>query len=433
MSKKQNAISFGKGWLVIIFSFIVFFFYGGLNQDGLNVVVPPLSENMGVEQGVLFTLISYASMIGVIIHIILGFVAKRMGAKRTIAIALFVGAIAFAIEAHVTSIPLFVICRSLMNGCTTNAAFVGCGILTANYFPKRKGIVMGYTTMGLNLNSACFVALLTALISKLGGIGNGVLPICACLVVLAIISIVLIKDTPQEIGIYPDNVSKEVYVTEYNITEDAKESDRWTTKKLLTTPMVYGVAITTGLFCICNGATVSNMVARNMEMGMSQAQAIGCMTVVAIVGLFGSWIVGVFDEKFGTKPTMIGFGIFYFVAGLLNWVAGMTGSMVPLYISVFMTGIGIGGAANFTTSLPCSVFGRHSFDKINTVLFPMQSFVISLNFLVSGLLRIITGNDLKWIYLAAGFLCLINVPLILLFIRDEHKYNLDFKIETGKI
>ena len=160
---------------------------------------------------------------------------------------------------------------------------------------------------------------------------------------------------------------------------------------------------------------------------MSQTAAVGMMTVVAIVGLFGSWIVGVFDEKFGTKKAMIGFGVFYFLAGFLNWISSISGSMIPYYIAVLMIGIGIGGSANFTTSLAASVFGRHGFEKVNSVLFPLQALVTALNFLVSGFIRIITGNSLMWIFLAGGIICLINIPVLLIFIKDEHKYNRDYK------
>lgn len=71
MSKRQNVVSFGKGWVVIIFCMAAYFFYGGMNTDGLNVTIPLIAENIGVDQGVLFTYQSYACVLGVIIHILL--------------------------------------------------------------------------------------------------------------------------------------------------------------------------------------------------------------------------------------------------------------------------------------------------------------------------------------------------------------------------
>ena len=46
--------------------------------------------------------------------------------------------------------------------------------------------------------------------------------------------------------------------------------------------------------------------------------ALNIMTVLALGGVVGSWLVGVIDEKIGTKKTMIGFGVWYCIALLLG-------------------------------------------------------------------------------------------------------------------
>lgn len=428
MEKKKslNIGNFGKGWIVIIFSFIVFFFYGALCQDSLNILVPVYSANMNVSEGILFTLTSYAGIIAIFIHIALGQVLKRIGAKKTIAIALVLGAIAFIVEAHTSSRVIFIIARAVLTGCTTNAAYVGCGTLVATYFPRLKGITMGYVTMGLNLNSAIIVAVLSALLAALGGIGKVSFVFAICLVILAVIAMLVIKAEPTQMGMYPDNVSEEVYKAEYVEMKDGDSSNYWTVKRLLKTPMVYSIAITTGIFGVCVNAVITNMVARNMEMGMTMSKAALMMTIIAIVGLVGSWGIGIIDEKLGTKRAMIVYGFIFFLAGLLNWIAGMTGAMLPLYISIFGIGVGIGGASNFFTSLPCSVFGRRNFDQVQTVVFPMQSVLLALGFLIVGLIRIITNNNLMWIFFAAGILALADIVLILILIKNERMYNEDF-------
>ena len=258
--KKSLAGGFGKGWGIIFFCLAMYFFYGGMNTDGLNITVPLCAANIGVDQGILFTLVSYASVLGVIIHIVLGQLVKKIGAKYNIVVCLIVGAGAYVLQANAASIPVFVLATAFVYGCMMNAAFMSGGILVANYFPKRKGVVMGYTTMGLNLNSACYVALLSGLISMFGGINKGVLPIAAGTIILAIIALVFVKNTPQEIGIYPDNVSEAEYKANYENLSDVTDDNGWTTMKLLKTPMVYGVAIATGIYNIATGCLVSNMV-----------------------------------------------------------------------------------------------------------------------------------------------------------------------------
>ncbi|WP_243281025.1 hypothetical protein [Flavonifractor plautii] len=100
-------------------------------------------------------------------------------------------------------------------------------------------------------------------------------------------------------------------------------------------------------------------------------------------------------------------------------------SVTPLvYVSLFMIAMGIGGSANFTTSLPTSIFGRQGFDKVNSVIFPIQGAVTALCFLVNGVVQKITGGQIRMAYLVFAGVALVNVLLVLMV--NEHKYNRDW-------
>lgn len=66
-----------------------------------------------------------------------------------------------------------------------------------------------------------------------------------------------------------------------------------------------------------------------------------------------------------------------------------------------MFALALGGSANFTTSLPAAVFGRHGFKKVNSVLFPIQALVSSFGFCVNGNVLNATGN-LRMSYVIAA-------------------------------
>ena len=149
----------------------------------------------------------------------------------------------------------------------------------------------------------------------------------------------------------------------------------------------------------------------------------GKMIDLALGGVVGSWLVGVIDDAIGTKKTMVMFGIWYAIALLLNFTA--VDSVTPLvYVSLFMIAMGIGGSANFTTSLPTSIFGRQGFDKVNSVIFPIQGAVTALCFLVNGVVQKITGGQIRMAYLVFAGVALVNVLLVLMV--NEHKYNRDW-------
>ena len=86
----------------------------------------------------------------------------------------------------------------------------------------------------------------------------------------------------------------------------------------------------------------------------------------------------------------------------------------------------VGGSANFTTSLPTSIFGRQGFDKVNSVVFPIQGFVTAWCFVVNGIVTNVIGNlSVAYIIFAVGA---VIVSVCVTFV-DEYKYNKDHKAE----
>lgn len=252
----------------------------------------------------------------------------------------------------------------------------------------------------------------------------GIVPIGIAAIVLGILGMIFIRNTPQERGINPDNVSDEVYKNEYDTTDAVEGDGGWTTGALLKTKELWLAAITTGFFQICSVGVMSQLVTRNIQLGFTPQAAMNVMTILALGGVVGSWLIGIIDDKIGTKKTMVGFGIWYAIALLCNF--GAADSSSPLvYVSLFMIAMGIGGSANFTTSLPTSIFGRQGFDKVNSVIFPIQGAITALCFLVNGIVQKATGGQIKMAYLVFAGVALVNVVLVLLV--NEHRFNRDWK------
>ena len=146
-------------------------------------------------------------------------------------------------------------------------------------------------------------------------------------------------------------MSDRVYETEYDTVDPVEGDGGWTTGALLRIKELWLAAITTGFFQICSVGVMSQLVTRNIQLGFTPQAAMNVMTILALGGVVGSWLIGIIDDAIGTKKTMVGFGIWYAIALLVNF--GAADSSSPLvYISLFMIAMGIGGSANFTTS-PC--------------------------------------------------------------------------------
>lgn len=422
MNKKNSLVDFGKaGWGVIIFCMAMFYFFVGFCTDGNNVSAPAAAAHLGVDAGTILVRNSYAGLIGVVFYIVMSQLARKIGAKKVAAICLIIAGISFYFIGNPPSLLGYTIAYTFLIGSSMSSGYVAGGALVAKWFPKKKGLVMGYTTAGLNIASATWVLLMTKLSGVMTFEKVVIIP-CIAVVILGLIGLFFIKDTPQEAGQNPDNVSAEVYAKEYD-TKNEAEDDRWTTGQLLRMKEVWTVGLATGILQLCSTGVMSQLVSRNIELGMDANKAVLMMTVIALVGIFGSWFIGVLDDKFGTKRTMMVFCLWYALAVFAN-VLGTTWSM---YLAVIMIGFSIGGSANFMSSFPASVFGRQGFEKMNSVVFPIQAIMTCVAFLINGIALKATGS-LRGAFIVVACFALIDIFVVA--ITTDHKYNLDFQEEA---
>jgi len=430
LQSENTKSNFGKGWMIIFYSMIMFWFLIGFSIDGQNIVIDVFAggnwEKLGFADQTalhakLLELAMWAGFIGVVAYFIIGRICTKIGGRLTSSIFLVLAGLSYIYYGHADSIMSYFIGLTLVTICINGAAYIGGGNLVTQWFPKKKGLANGYTTMGHNLGSALYVPLIAALIGSMG-MAKGMTVTGVAAIVIGILAYFIIRNTPQELGVYPDNVTKEVYETEYADLEEGASS-RWTVAKLLKTKEMWLVAFIVGINQLVTTGVMSQMVPRNMEFGFSQAQAVSLMTVCALVGLVGSFGFGFIDQKLGVKTAIRGYLVWYAVALLINVTMN---NAVGGYICVAMVGIAIGAAANFMTSLPASVFGRHNFDLVYSIYFPIMEIVLMLNYIVNAKALELTGS-LRGAYIV--FVALLAINFVLISVLDTRKYNLDYKKE----
>lgn len=430
LQSENTKSNFGKGWMIIFYSMIMFWFLIGFSIDGQNIVIDVFAgahwEALGFADQTalhakLLELAMWAGFIGVIAYFIIGRICTKIGGRALSSIFLVLAGLSYIYYGRADSIMSYFIGLTLVTVCINGAAYIGGGNLVTQWFPKKKGLANGYTTMGHNLGSALYVPLIAFLIGA-RGMAGGMMVTGIAAIIIGIVAYFIIRNTPQELGVYPDNVTKEVYEREYADMSEGTKS-RWTVSSLLKTKEMWLVAIIVGINQLVTTGVMSQLVPRNMEFGFSQAQAVSLMTVCALVGLVGSFGFGFIDQKLGVKIAIRGYLVWYMVALLINVILN---NQIGGYICVAMVGIAIGAAANFMTSLPASVFGRHNFDLVYSIYFPIMEIVLMLNYIVNAKALELTGS-LHGAY--AVFVVLLAVNFILISVLDTRKYNLDYKKE----
>ena len=427
MSDKQNKIAsenmsmnFSKGWGIILYQALMFFLLIGFSIDGLNIVAPAFSESSGVDYPSVLSMATIAGFIGIVVYIFAGRINVKIGPRLMSGGCLIGAGLSYIFLGHTSTLVTYCIALTLVTCFINSAAYIAGNTLIAQWFPKKKGLANGFTTMGHNCGSAFYVPLVSAAIAAFG-FANGLSLLASIAIVLGVIGLVFVRNTPQEAGMYPDNVSKEVYEREY-FQGSIEDDGGWTVGKLLKTKEMWLCALIIGINQLVTTGVMSQLVVRNTGIGFTQEAAIGLMTVCALIGVAGSYAFGAIDQKLGVKKAILIFLAWYCVALAVN----CTDTVIGVYISVAMIGVAVGAAANFIVSLPASVFGRQGFTVVNSVFFPLMQIVLTTNYAVNAAALKVTGS-LRGAYFV--YIGLLVVNMVLTFIINPTKYNKDVAVE----
>lgn len=402
--KKERG--FGRrGWYVICLAAVLMFLSNGAQTDGLNLFVSAFSQRNGWDANSVLALSTPAGYAGILAGIPLGFLTMKKGPRFVLAACLFIGGVSVAAYGMATTIigyeiALIVLC------CTHNCfAVIAINTLLANWFPKKKGLALGWATMGMNLSSALYPPILSWLLGKFS-LSLSINLIAGVTLIMGVVVLLTIKDTPEECGCAPDNELLSAEEIAAANAEHASYVPKNTFKTLLKDKDVWMCGITYGCFMLTTAGIMSQLVTRMTDRGFTQDGAIQTMSLAAVIGLAGSYLWGLLDTKLGTKKATVLFGVWFGVAIGLNvlhydWA---------LYLSIFMIGISIGGTANFAPSMTTTIYGRREFPLAFTVVNTIFCLMKVSCYAVLALVLAIT-NSYDMAYLVFMFITLLGAVL----------------------
>lgn len=274
--------------------------------------------------------------------------------------------------------------------------------LAANWFIRFRGRVLGIVTLGSPLFSVIGTSVMTDYIANnLGGdyrpfyIGIAIL-----LVVVAVLTALLLRDHPEDVGLYPDGAdhapksenNDEVHLTVKQVLSKGKSwllvcnygafqfiinacmgsMVVWFTYLVATNADAVAAGALGGQFAAMGGMQGAGV------MALFVGQATKWLAVGAILGIPMSFIFGVIDDKLGTPIASIILGITEFlpIIGLMAQYKAVatTGSCnVPMLI---LWGFGVacmtGGVPTMHPASMGFMFGRREYQAANRVIMAIQ-------------------------------------------------------------
>ena len=402
MVRKNSFTS--QHWMIIIIGFVLFYFCNACMTDGMNVIAPALAQERGWDYAYMLSFATLSGCVSVFGQLAFGLLSRILGPRKSISIALLGAAGFFELYGLAWSIPVYIIALCGVVTCSTSYAYIGLGGLLGNWFPEKKGIASGYSSIGMPASTATSVAAFTFLFSRLGftSVMTGVAILLLC---LSVVCYVLLRDTPEERGVFPDGVPSHHDQAQTVVSDP--DTQEISLKEMFRIREVWLVGIMIGLFSVVATGVMGQFVIRHQQMeGLGRSGALILLTVCAVTGMIGSPVMGWLENRLGTRR---GFQICcgLFVAALL---LNFTDIRWLIYISILCFGIVITGIPIYMTSFLVSIFGRKNFKTAYALAFPLSSLIGQTAFLFTALALQLFG-EVRYAYLLFAGMLVIAVIL----------------------
>ena len=347
--------SFAYGWILQIQVALMFFFFAALTNDIFNIMPAVLVKMYGWDYSATINVATIAGYAGVIGTFVASMLVEKKGNRFAIVLSLLGAGIFTLFFGHSPSFVVYLIICCFVFFFAFQFGSVLTGSLTDSWFPRKKGFVLGISSAGMCLSTCLTPPIFNALMSKIG-ITNTLTCFGIACIILGIISIVWVKDTPEQMGLAPDGIEAGVEEIEKNRKEMQEYQSPWTVGRLLKTPVVWTQAISYGLVFMITIGVLGQWIPRMMQLGTTLEAAMMQLSIASAIGIVGSFVWGVLDTKFGTKITSLIFIVWYTVAVVI--ITFGINSPVATWIGIAMVGSSVGGIGNLGPSMIGTIWGR---------------------------------------------------------------------------
>ncbi len=366
-----------------ILGILFMFMYSGLQNDHYNIITSYSAWSASQIQ-IARTVAEFAC---IALTFVYGTLFMKFGVRKTLIPCIMLCALACvgitaangqAVTGGVGLFWLFNISSFVLRCCCMCFQMAGFQ-LAASWFIKYRGRVLGIITLGSPLFSVVGVGGMTNLIASAwnGDYRFFYIGISVILVAVAICTRFLLKDTPEEVGLYPDGADTAP------ISEAQEEETHLTVKQVLSEKRAWLLIISFGAFQFIINCCMSSMAARFMSLdpaflsGASPAPTVWLaatkwLSVGAILGIFMSYVFGWIDDKFGTVKASMLLGITELIPVCMLMFMPEGGNVAMEIAWGFGVACMTGGVP---TMHPCSVsyaYGRKEYQSANRIIMAIQ-------------------------------------------------------------
>ena len=306
----------------------------------------------------------------------------KYGAKQIMAISLALTAVGYLLRPFMTELWHWYALSLLQYGGYTGASMLPAGKLVGLWFHRTRGRVMGITAMGNNFGGLIVPPILGGILTlaswKEAYVALGVLS-----VLMVFYALVAVRDFPSasELGDQLDSAPDDSSASP--ILSGASVRDALRSKAF------YAITLSIVMGTFTYSAILPQIITHLVDQGVSLAIATTALSVFAIMGMVGKFIMGYLAERITARYTLM--------INLLGQAAFLTmmiwaGSPLIMWISVPLFGYFNGAFGALFQLVVQDAFGIRNYGSIMGIINMSSMISFGIGPLLAGFSYDITGS-----------------------------------------
>lgn len=357
------------------------FLYTGLETEHMNIIHTFVTEEGGGWSASATMLpVTIANLLAIVLTFVFGTLLIKVGVRKImVPFMILTGlscagiALANGLDCYggqsAGSYPLFFISMFICR-CSITAFSLGGTMLVANWIIRYRGRIMAIYGLGAPLFTIVGTSLMPNVITRSwhGDYRPFYYGLCAVCIIMALVAAFLLKDTPEDAGLFPDGA-------DHAPLSEANLGSHLTVREVLTDKNAWKLVGVLGSAAFIIAGMMSSMALRFIDLGGQELwlSATVYISAGALIGIAFGFLFGFLADKIGALKTEVIYYIALFIPLFTMLFMPRQKSVLALGILSFGLAIALGAAAVTYPCVTTHVYGRYNFQSANRII---QSIVL---------------------------------------------------------
>lgn len=374
----ETRLPFFYGWVVFVLTFLIYMFMYGLRYS-VGIFFTPIQQEFGWSTAATASGVTIFFWVYALSAPFVGNLADRIGVRKTVLLGGLLLGGGGAMVSFITELWQFYVVWGVIAAMGSAALYVVPTMALSKFFHRKRGITVGWSSVGVSAGQAVLIPIVASFIPILGWRTSIRALGLVVMIVTAVIGYLFLREDPESLGLHPDGDDAPFMGDKEN---GNPEEVNWTPREAVATTCFRLTAISY-FFAVGGIISILTFVVPHMiKIGISPLQASAAFGVIGLMSATGSFVFGIISDRYGRKITIL------FTTGGMA-VAFLVATVIPanitlLYAWAVLYGVSYGGAPEQYAAITTDYFGR----RYNTTLFGIMTLAGGLG---GGLFPLIGG------------------------------------------